>query len=91
MHLHDVCCGCSDALREGAHRLLKPLAFPNADSPSPLVQPPHQMQDGTPDTPSASPLLPLKVVHFCMASHVIERIGSRCEGCDVFAALQKCV
>ncbi len=53
---------CLDALREGAHRLLKALGCVNEASHSPLVQPQSQGDEDTANAvPPASQTLPLKV------------------------------
>ncbi|DBB14574.1 TPA: hypothetical protein ACH3X3_004843 [Trebouxia sp. C0006] len=69
----------ADALREGAHRLLKALGCVNEASHSPLVQSPQLSEDDTADAPpSASQTLPLKVARLrcALARYLIWEVNA---------------
>ena len=63
----------ADALRDGAHRLLGPFSCLTEESGSPLLRPPHPMEDADTTPPSTSQpstpqTLPLKVIA-CLLPH----------------------
>ncbi|DBA92469.1 TPA: hypothetical protein ACH3X1_002702 [Trebouxia sp. C0004] len=68
----------ADALREGAHRLLKTLGCVNEASHSPLVQPHHQSEDTADVAPSAFQTLPLKVARLrcALARYLIWEVNA---------------